>query len=770
MSRRLTAIALALVLGLFAATAQAQGLLVVVDPNQPVQLPRPIVQQQARPTTAYKIKELAVQAKLVDQVARVQVSQSFVNTGSRQLEVSFMFPLPYDGAIDRLTLMVDGKEVPAKLLPAEQARRVYESIVRKNQDPALLEWMGRGMFQTSVFPVPPGAQRKVTLNYSQLLRTDHGLTDFLFPLSTAKYTSHPVEKVDFQIAIESGIQIKNVYSPTHSINIQRSDAHHAAVSFTATNVIPGGDFRLFFDVGKGKFGTSVVTYRPDAGEDGYLLLLASPQFRAADAERPKKTVVFVVDRSGSMEGEKIEQARAALQYVLQNLREGDLFNIVAYDTVVESFRPELQRYNDQTRKEALGFIEGLYAGGGTNIDGALSTALSQLQDRRQPNYVIFLTDGQPTVGETNESKIVGSATKRNQVRARIVSFGVGYDVNSRLLDRISRENHGQTEYVRPNEDIEVYVSRLYSKISSPVMTDVALKFDFDELRAEEGDPINRVFPKQINDIFEGEQLVLVGRYRKSGLAKVTITGAVGDKKLAFDFPATLVQHSNDESYAFVEKLWAMRRIGEIIDQLDLVGKNDELVKELVSLSTRHGILTPYTSFLADETARADFAVTRSTVQARELLGRLEEADGQAAFAQRFEKKALREAARPAAAYSFDGPADAIAASGGQGGGGFGLSSGAKFRDIDTDKEVFASGLRNIGNYSLYSRGKLWCMPNTAKLDLTKDLDKIKVIQRFSEDYFKLVRENNAVQNQLLCSQREGEELLVELRGQNYWVK
>ncbi|MBP87034.1 MAG: hypothetical protein CMJ64_10015 [Planctomycetaceae bacterium] len=767
MSKCLNAIALALVLGFCATTAQAQGLLVVVDPNQPVQLPRPVLQQQPPPPTAYKIKELAVQAKLVDQVARVQVSQSFVNTGSRQLEVSFMFPLPYDGAIDRLTLMVDGKEFPAKLLPAQQARRVYESIVRKNKDPALLEWMGTGMFQTSVFPVPPRAERKVTLNYSQLLRTDHGLTDFLFPLSTAKYTSHPVEKVDFQIAIESGIEIKNVYSPTHSINIQRSDAHHAAVSLTAKNVFPTGDFRLFFDVGKGKFGTSVVSYRPDAGDDGYLLLLASPQFQAADAERPKKTVVFLVDRSGSMEGEKIEQARAALKYVLENLRDGDLFNIVAYDTVVESFRPELQKYNDQTRKEALGFVEGIYAGGGTNIDGALSVALSQLPDRRQPNYVIFLTDGQPTIGETNESKIVASATKRNQVRARIVSFGVGYDVNSRLLDRISRENHGQTEYVRPNEDIEVYVSRLYSKISSPVMTDVALKFDFDEIRAEEGDPINRVFPKQINDMFEGEQLVLLGRYRKTGLAKITITGTVSGKEQTFDFPAKLVKQSNDESYAFVEKLWAMRRIGEIIDQLDLVGKNDELVKELVVLSTRHGILTPYTSFLADENARADLALSTSTRRTSRLLDRLGEAEGQAAFAQRFEKKAFQEARQTADFFAFDSAAAEAPVGGG--GGGFGLG-GAKFRDIDTDEEVYAKGLRNIGNYSLYSRGKLWCMPNTAKLDLKKDLDKIKVIKRFSDEYFKLVQENNVVENQLLSSQREGEELLVELRGQNYWVK
>ncbi|MBI3468308.1 MAG: hypothetical protein HY000_35335, partial [Planctomycetes bacterium] len=197
---------LALAICLLPTVAAAQGVLVVIDPEQRVPLPRPIwphphphPRPVPQPPVSYKIKELSVQARLMDQVARVQVSQSFVNTGSRQMEVSFVFPLPYDGAIDQLTLLVDGKEYPAKLLPAKEARRTYESIVRKNRDPALLEWIGTGMFQTSVFPVPPGAERTVSLRYAQLCRKDQGLTDFLFPLSTAKYTSHPVEKGEIRV-------------------------------------------------------------------------------------------------------------------------------------------------------------------------------------------------------------------------------------------------------------------------------------------------------------------------------------------------------------------------------------------------------------------------------------------------------------------------------------------------------------------------------------------------------------------------------------------
>ncbi len=774
--KRWLGLTLGLVVALQAGVSFAQGVLVIVD--RPVPLPRPIViypptPPRPTPVASYKIKELGVQAKIVDQVARVQVSQSFVNTGSVQMEVQFVFPLPYDGAIDKLTLLVDGKEFPAKLLPAKDARAFYESIVRSNRDPALLEWIGTGMFQTNVFPVPAGAERKITLNYNQLLRKDQGLTDFVYPLGTAKYTSHPVEKVDIQLHIESGIDIKNVYSPTHAIEIKRPDAKHAVVSYTRTNEVPASDFRVFFDVDKGQLGTSVLTYKPKDNEDGYFLLLTSPQVKAADAERPKKTVLFVLDRSGSMSGKKIEQAKAALKFVLENLREGDLFNIVVYDGNVESFRPELEKYNDETRKAATGFVESLYAGGGTNIHGALTTALAQLKDNSRPNYVIFLTDGLPTVGETNEAKIAAAAKTANGVRARLLNFGVGYDVNSRLLDRLSRDNFGQSEYVRPDEDIEIHVSKVYNRISSPVMTDVAVNFEFDGLKPEDGPPVTRVYPKDIYDLFEGEQLVLVGRYRKSGAAKVTVKGHVAGQSQQYDFPANFIAKSNDESYGFVEKLWAMRRIGEIIDDLDLHGKNEELVKELVELSTKHGILTPYTSFLADETARP-LASRENFRRADESLSRLNEAEGRAGVAQRTGKGFLQKANAP---LSVSSPAAA------------GKPGGAAYRDIDSDREVTFGNVRQAGNKALYSRKfsggvygpagskadgqnakQIVVTPETASLDLEKDKDQIEIVERFSEKYFELVKDNTAAENQILAQQQPDDELLVQFRGKNYLVK
>lgn len=736
-----------------------QGLLIVVD--RPMPLPRPIPVPTPTPQATYVLKEINVQATLVDQIAKVQVGQTFQNTGSSQLEVQFVFPLPYDGAIDSLTLMVDGKEYPAALLSAHEARKRYEAIVRTNRDPALLEYLGTGMFQTSVFPVPPGATRQVSLTYKQLLRKERGLTDFLFPLSTAKYTAQAVQKVDVQVRIESSQEIKNVYSPTHAVDIQRPEPKQALVKWTRSNETPGNDFRLFYDVGDAGLVARVITYRPKANEDGYFLMLASPPAAPPTTERLKKTVLFVVDKSGSMSGPKIEQAKGALRFVLNNLRDGDLFNIVSYEGEIAPFRPELQVYGEQTRAAALGFIDGLYAGGGTNIHGALTHGLAQLQDSNQPTYVLFLTDGLPTVGVTGEPEIVAATKAGNRVRARVLPFGVGYDVNSRLLDKLARENLGVSEYVRPDEDIEAHVARVYNRISSPVLANVAVTFGFDGVQPQDPPVTSRHYPAQVADLFAGEQLVIVGRYAKTGAAKITVTGQAGTELRTIDFPAEFVTQSADGSYAFVEKLWATRRIGELIDQLDLQGQNSELVKELVELSTKHGILTPYTSFLADETTRVDMAaIDRNSAVTVENLRRLSEVDGRGGVAQRMEKARFQNSAQ-----AVSGPEP------------FG---GNSFKEIGSDEYSVTTNVRSAGKDVLYCRAvpakpgvagqKVLVTPETAELDLAKLADDVTTIDRYTDAYFALVQANTADENLLFAQQAADEHLLVKLRGKTFLVK
>ncbi len=738
---------LVLVLFVIPKLAFGQGFLMEERLDVSTRMPRPIWPHPPSPRPAppqsYKIRELTTNVNLVDQIAKVQVSQSFVNTGSAPMEVSFIFPLPYDGAVDRLTFLLDGKEYDAKLLGADEARRIYEGYIRRNQDPALLEWIGTGMFKTSVFPVPPGAERTVTLRYSQICRKTGGLTELMFPLSTAKYTSQPVEKYSLNVNIQCESPIKNVYSPTHAIEIKRPGDKHAVVSFSRLNEVPGSDFRLLYDVGSDAVGASVLSYKPELSEDGYFMLLISPEIKKQADQVAKKNVVFVVDRSGSMSGKKIEQAKSALKFVLNNLREGDLFNVVAYDSIVESFRPEMQRYNDENRQAALGFAEGLFAGGSTNIDGALNAALTQITDDKRPNYVVFLTDGLPTVGVINETQIVTNAKNLNKLRARVFSLGVGYDVNSRLLDKLARSCFGQSEYVRPNEDIEERVSKLYNRIGAPALTNVAIKLDVEGAAIEQGPVVNRIYPRDAYDLFSGDQLVVIGRYKKPGAGKVTIEGTVDQQKQSFHFPAQLVEKSNDESMAFIEKLWAMRRVGEIIDEVDLHGKNKELIDELVALSKKHGILTPYTSFLADETIPIRNLAEANRRAGLALDGLSAAPSGAGGFSQRAEKGNLQRAAQAPSS----------------GGGGPGASF-SKYKSIDSDKEVIVQNIQNVGRKTFFLRNNRW-----TDSSLTEEQEKkTQKVQRFSQDYFDLITKHGKDAAKYLAL--EGN-VAFELGGQTY---
>ncbi len=731
--RKFSLLSLIAVVLLLPHVSYCQGLLVDVREDHRFRLPRPIVpgpRPRPQPQQSYKIKQLAVNVNLQDQIAKVQVSQSFVNTGSRQMEVSFIFPLPYDGAVDRLTFMVDGKEYEAKLLPAHEARRIYEGYIRRNQDPALMEWLGGGMFKTSVFPVPPGAERTVTLRYSQVCRKQGGLTELMFPLSTAKYTSHPVEAVNINVSIQSEAQIKNIYSPTHSVEIKRPTNLQATAKFSSKNEVPTSDFRLLFDVGDGPVGASLLSFRQQQDEEGYFLLLVSPEIKRTKEEITKKTVLFVVDRSGSMSGKKMEQAKSALKFVLNNLHDGDLFNIICYDSSVESFKPELQKFDDKMREQALGFVEGIYAGGSTNIDSAMKTALGQLQDEKQPSYVIFLTDGLPTAGETKETKIVENAKDRNKVRARIFSMGVGYDVNSRLLDKMSRHGFGQSHYVRPNEDIETHVAQLYNRIGAPAMTDIAIGVDMEKFPAERGSVISRVYPADARDLFAGDQLVVVGRYKEPGGAKVTITGSIDGQSKSLDFPAAFTNLSMDESYSFIEKLWATRRVGEIIDQIDLHGQNQELIDELIALSTKHGILTPYTSFLADDNPALAGDVRARRRLATEALGALKRESGAAGFSQRLAKSKFRAANQAPA------------------------SGAAQFDSAEADETVVVKTVQNVGNKTFFQRNGQW-VDSSLKADQEKNVQEVK---RYSKEYFDLATKHGKDAAKYLAL--EGEVTLV----------
>ncbi|MBQ9127722.1 MAG: VWA domain-containing protein, partial [Thermoguttaceae bacterium] len=594
-----------------------------------------------------RLEQLSVDADIENSVAQVVVSQTFNNTGSSTYEASFLFPLPYDGAVDSLTFFVEGQEFAGQLLDAAEARKRYEAIVRQNRDPALLEWIGTGLYQTNVFPIPPGQARTVELRYTQLLRQQDGLTEFSFPTKCARQNVAP-GKTSFSVRITGETEIKNVYSPTFDLNVERVAPNVVKTTCVLENQTPTRDFRLFFDQNADQLSAKLQSYRPNPNEDGYFLLLASPKIVSEQTTRPTKTIVFALDISGSMSGEKIEQSRESLKFVLSRLNDGDKFNVVLFGTDVRSFSEKLRVVDAASRTEALAFVDAVRSRGSTNIEDALNVSFAQLaqDDSANPKYLFFFSDGEPTTGETNEMKLAQIAREKND-GARFFSFGLGYDVNSRLLDRFVRDGRGQGEYVKPDENIEERVAALYNRVGVPVFTGVEFQFKSKENAAAQYFT-NQVYPDGKIDVYAGDQLVLVGRYATSGPIEIQAKGLVDGKEVAFSFEGTLANESVDSTYAFVERLWATRRVGEIVDRLDLDGPNDELMNELLELSKKHGIMTPYTAFLADDSVALDATSENALRAAGNFKTLASQTSNRSGFAQRSLKQSFRGAANLAA--------------------------------------------------------------------------------------------------------------------------
>ena len=718
------------------------------------------VRPDLRVRGSWSVKYHHVNVTVRDQVAAVTIDQEFVNDGKGVLEVEYLFPIPPGAAIKGMTLIVDGKEFRGKLMKADEARRIYEEIVRGKKDPALLEYAGFGLYRTRAFPLQPGKPCKVVVNYSDVCRKDRDLVEVWYPLNTEKFSARKIESVEVKVDIKSQADITAVYSPTHDLKVERKDARHVIATYAEKGTLPTTDFQVFYKAANEDVGATLLTHQPDPKKDGYFLMLVSPNPRAADKGAVPKDVVIVFDHSGSMSGKKIDQAKDAVRHVLKNLNTEDRFSVIAYNDAVEPFFSGMEAVSEAKISEALDRLDRVDAGGGTNIDEALTTAMKMLRGSKRPGYVIFMTDGLPTVGKTEEKDILADTKSANDTGARLFAFGVGYDVNIRLLDRLVRDHRGRSDYVKPKEPIEAKISSLYAKIKNPVMTELKVTI--------EGLGLRDIYPRDVDDLFDGDQILLVGRYRGEDAEKLKkaegtyhsnllIRGSYRGADRAFEYPVTVNPSGRDSRFVFVEQLWAIRRVGYLLDQIQLHGESKEVIDELVRLSRDYGIMTPYTSFLADErTVLTDSGRLRAAGEASALGLRrdISGARGQVAAKNR---QVLKYAARA--------PANSAP------GGGSYVYGADSAKSYEAGEKKVVESVRQVGNQALYRRkGNVWVTPATAKLDLEKDAAKIVQIQRFSKEYFELVGQNTVLENQVMASQQPDEELLITLRGQVYQVR
>ena len=534
------------------------------------------------------IRSHRVDVSIVDQVATTRVEQVFYNEGSAPAEGTYVFPLPAGAAVSDLVMWVDGKPVEARILDADQARRIYDEIVRRMRDPALLEYIGAGAIQASVFPIQPFSEVKIEIEYSHLLPVDNGLIHYEYPLRTDQFTRRPVESLSLSIDVTSRDPIGAIYSPTHDLAIIRDGDFAFRAGFETTRTRPMTDFSLYYGLATSEISANLLTYRESADEDGYFTLMITPPTEA-DAERViPKDVIIVLDQSGSMDGAKWDQARDAVKFVLEHLNRRDRFNVIAFSTGTRIYARTLQSPDEAPG--AKEWIGGLEAIGSTDIDLALREAMD-LADRERPTVVLFLTDGLPTEGVTDTPTILANVKAVAPPNVRIFTFGVGYDVDTVLLDQLYQAFRGAGTYVRPEERIDDEVSALYAKISAPVLTDLFL--DFDAVMVDD------LYPSApLPDLFAGTQLIVTGRYRDGGATTVTLRGTIDGRQQTYRYDVRFPQNAGGA--VFVPRLWATRKIGALLNAIRLHGEDPELVDSVVRLSIRYGIITPYTSFLITE--------------------------------------------------------------------------------------------------------------------------------------------------------------------------
>ncbi len=561
--------------------ARADGVIIVEPPPCDPTCPEPFpVGDQL------EIRSHQVDVVIEDQVATTSIDQTFHNPNDWTAEGIYVFPIPDGATIDRFTMEIDGEPVEAKLLDAEEAREIYDDIVRNMRDPALLEYIGRGAIQASIFPIEPGEDRRITIEYREVLAADGGLIHYTYPLNTERFSAAPLEQASVHVEVESAEPVRAVYSPSHDIAVDRQDDHRFVAGWEASDVKPDTDFELVYTVSNEAIGTNLISYRDSENGEGTFLLLAAP---GIETDRPAvaKDVIVVLDSSGSMEGEKIEQAKVALTYVLEHLNPEDRFTVIDFSTGVRFYDRGLQDASEAD--DAVDWVEDREATGGTDINQALLEAMA-MADGERPTYVIFLTDGLPTEGETDVPAILDNAREAAPENVRLFTFGVGYDVDTVLLDTLAQDHHGSSAYVEPGERIDESVSDFYASVSTPLLTDVELEVD--------GVDVEEVYPQPLPDIFAGTQLVVTGTYREGGTATIRLSGEVDGERQTYVYDDIAFRDEGGDEY--LPRLWATRKIGYLLNQIRLHGEEPELVEAIVDLSIRYGIVTPYTSYLITE--------------------------------------------------------------------------------------------------------------------------------------------------------------------------
>jgi Ca-activated chloride channel family protein len=537
-----------------------------------------------------EIKEHDAQVMINNGVAVTKVTQIFKNTENRQVEALYTFPVPKGASVANFSMWINGKEIVGEVLEKERAQEIYNSYKRRRRDPGLLEQVDYKTFEMRIFPINAGAEQKVEITYYQELQYDNDRVTYVYPLATVTrrdIDSRTTGMFGITVEARSSVPIIEMESPSHGDDFVI--ARHADSYVTASLEMQSGllarDVVVSYQISRPKTGIDLITSN-SAGEDGYFLMTLTAGEELAKQEEGMD-YVFVMDISGSMRNDsKLIVSRNSVEAFIDELGSGDRFEVMTFNVQPNTLFGELQPATDDIKQKAMTFMTSQNARGGTNLAPAMATAYKYGNPDRTLNVVV-LSDG---MTEQGERQTLMDLIRSRPRFSRVFCIGIGNEVNRPLLEQLADDSGGLAAFISRGDNFARQARSFRRKLMHPAASDVEIKI--------KGITVYDIEPKVLPSLYHGSPIRVYGRYKDHGKAFLTLNANIQGRE--FSQKAELSFPKKDPNNPEIERMWAWKRIDQLLKQADRNGSREQVIDEIVRLGEGYSIVTEYTSFLVLE--------------------------------------------------------------------------------------------------------------------------------------------------------------------------
>ena len=552
------------------------------------------------------LKHTDVKAEISGFISRVEVTQEFNNPFDSPIEAIYIFPLPHNGAVNSMEMVVGERKITGLIKTREEAREIYEQAKEEGKLTGLLEQERPNIFTQSVANIKPGDTIFVKITYVEIMDYDKGTYEFVFPMVVGpRYNPESVadasispdylkpdertgHDISLEVKLNAGVPIQELRSKSHEVIVQTEGNNGAVITLNQADTIPNKDFILEYDVIGEKPESALISTGKKG--TGYFTLMINPKRDYEESEITPKEMIFVLDCSGSMSGQPMDACKGAMKKCIEFMNPSDTFQIIRFSEYASGLSDKPLANTPENIKKGLEYVDSLSGQGGTNMIEGIKASLNYEPDRERMRIVFFMTDGY--IG--NETDILAEIEK-NIGDARLFSLGVGSSVNRYLLEMMAETGRGEVQYVRQDEDPKVAVEQFYERIAKPYLTDIEI--DWKNLKVSE------VYPAKIPDLFSAEPLFIYGIYTDPGEDVITIKGKIGGKVVTFPVEVKFFE-DNPENSA-LSSIWARQKIKELNNQ-QFRGDIPEIADQITALALEFKLMSKYTSFVAvEETYQVD---------------------------------------------------------------------------------------------------------------------------------------------------------------------